>query len=90
MYTYFVKTKKMPLELLLDLMSKKVSDCFPIKDSQIRVGNEASIVIIDLEQKFIVDSSEFLSKGKSSIFEGKTLYGVIEKTISKGEIVYEK
>lgn len=54
------------------------------------MGNEASIVIIDLEQKFIVDSSEFLSKGKSSIFEGKTLYGVIEKTISKGEIVYEK
>lgn len=90
MYTYFVKTKKMPLELLLDLMSKKISDSFNINDNQIKVGNDASIVIIDLKQKFIVDSNKFLSKGKSSIFEGKTLYGVIEKTISKGEIVYEK
>ena len=80
----------MPLELLLDLMSKKISDSFNINDNQIKVGNDASIVIIDLKQKFIVDSNKFLSKGKSSIFEGKTLYGVIEKTISKGEIVYEK
>ena len=66
MYTYFVKTKKMPLELLLDLMSKKISDSFNINDNQIKVGNDASIVIIDLKQKFIVDSNKFLSKGKSS------------------------
>ena len=41
MYTYFVKTKKMPLELLLDLMSKKISDSFNINDNQIKVGNDA-------------------------------------------------
>jgi dihydroorotase-like cyclic amidohydrolase len=36
-----------------------------------------------------VAGGEFLSKGKITPFEGRTLQGRIVKTIRRGEIIYE-
>jgi dihydroorotase len=51
-------------------------------------GADADIAIINTENTFVVDSSRFLSKGKNSPFNGWTLKGTVEKTVSMGR-VYE-
>jgi dihydroorotase len=49
-------------------------------------GADADIAIINIQNEFIVDSSRFLSKGKNSPFNGWTLKGTVEKTISMGKV----
>ncbi len=88
-YTELVKTNKMSLERLLDCMSLNVANAFNIKTNEIVEKNECNLVIIDLEKEFIIDKDSFLSKGRNTPFDGKKCFGKIEKTIYKGEIVYE-
>jgi dihydroorotase len=46
-------------------------------------------VIFDPEQEWIVDTSEFESKGKNTPLEGTTLKGRVVATIVGGNLVYE-
>ena len=89
LYTYLVKQKKISLEKLLDMMSLNVSKAFGIESNQIKVGNSANLVVIDLEKEFIIDKNKFVSKGKNTPFNGYRCFGQIIMTISKGEIIYE-
>ena len=89
LYTYLVKQKKISLEKLLDMMSLNVSKAFGIESNQIKVGNSANLVVIDLEKEFIIDKNKFVSKGKNTPFNGYKCFGQIIMTVSKGEIVYE-
>lgn len=89
LYTYLVKEYGLPLTRLLDLMSKNVCKAFKIRSNEIIVGNNANLVVIDLDHKYVIDKNEFLSKGRNTPFDGKEVYGIIKKTIYNGKIVYE-
>ena len=80
MYTYFVKTGEITMEKLLDLM------CYnPRKRFNIPLGE--SYTVFDLDKKYKVDPSEFLSMGKATPFEGMELYGECLKTVKDGKII---
>ena len=53
-------------------------------------GERADIAVFDLEQEFTVDPDQFVSKGKSTPFEGMKLYGRTELTLCGGNIVYRR
>lgn len=89
MYTKLVLENKMSLEDVLYKMSGAVSDIFDVNSNEIRVGNEANLVVIDLDKEFVIDKNTFLSKGKNTPFDGWKVKGLINMTICKGEIVYE-
>lgn len=89
LYTRLVLENKMSLETLLYKMSGAISDIFDVNSNEIRVGNEANLVVIDLNKEFVIDKSSFLSKGKNTPFDGWKVKGLINMTICKGEIVYE-
>ncbi len=83
MYTHFVKTGLMTLEHLVKVMSEN-----PAKRFGIDLDGDYSVW--DLGKEFTVDTAEFLSKGKSTPFEGDKLFGVNLLTVCKGKIVYKK
>ena len=56
----------------------------------IRIGEPADLVVVDPERAFVVDPQTFASKGRSTPFEGRTLWGDILLTICDGRTVYRK
>jgi dihydroorotase len=76
------------LKQLIMKMSVTPSIIMGIKKGSLAMDSDADIAIINTENKFKVDSSRFLSKGKNSPFNKWTLKGTVEKTIAMGK-VYE-
>ena len=56
----------------------------------ISVGKKADFTIVDRNKEWIVNPDGFVSKGKSTPFEGMKLTGDILFTICDGKIVYNK
>ena len=52
-------------------------------------GTPADIVLFDPEQEWIVDTSEFESKGKNTPLAGTTLKGRVMATFASGSLVYQ-
>jgi len=76
------------LSQLIAAMTIIPSKIINIPKGVLSPGAEADIAIINTQKEVIVDSSRFLSKGKNSPFNGWTLKGTVETTISMGK-VYE-
>ena len=89
MYTYFVKTGKITLKKLMELLSVNANKRFNI-GSSIEIGVKANLTVFDLNEKYIVNPDDFLSMGKSTPFEGTEVYGKCKMTICNGNIVWEE
>ena len=89
MYTKFVKTGKMTLKQLIDCMSKKPATIFNLPYGTLEVGAVADITIIDLDKEMEIDSSQFLSKGKNTPFNGYNVSGWPVMTLVGGKVVYK-
>lgn len=85
-YTKLVKGKFISLQKLVQLMSTNPSKMMQLNKGQIIAGQQADLVITDLDKQFVINSDEFLSKGKNTPFNGKEVFGKIIYTISKGRI----
>jgi dihydroorotase len=51
-------------------------------------GAIADLIIVNPEQKWVVDVNQFVSKGKNSPLNGKTLQGKVLMTIYNGKMVF--
>ena len=54
----------------------------------LQTGARADIVILDLDRKWKVDSSQFLSKGRNTPFEGYQFKGKVMATLVAGNTAY--
>lgn len=88
MYTYFVKTNKIRLEKLIDLFSTNANKRFNIGGS-IEIGKKANLTVFDLNEKYTVNTDDFLSMGKSTPFENFEVYGKCKMTICNGKVAWE-
>lgn len=89
-YTYLVRSGEITLKRLSELMTDNPAKIMNIPYGELKVGGLADITLVDLDEKYTVDSSEFFSKGKNTPFEGKELYGRVKTTVVNGEIKYDK
>ena len=81
---------KISLEKIAEKMSHAVADCFQInKRGYIREGYYADLVLVDLNNSWIVDKSNILYKCGWSPFEGYTFHSKVTHTIINGNLVYE-
>ena len=55
----------------------------------LRPGSEADVTIFDPEAEWVVDTEQFVSKGKNSPLHGATLKGRVMTTVVGGEVVFE-
>ncbi len=83
LYTKLVKTGVLSEDRLLELLVYAPRERFslPMTDS---------FSVWDLNEEFVVDPDEFLSKGRATPFVGMLLSGVNHLTVHDGKIVYEK
>lgn len=88
-YTELVRGQVLTLPELCALMTEKPAAIIGRK-AVIAEGERADIAVFDLEQEFTVDPDQFVSKGKSTPFEGMKLYGRTELTLCGGNIVYRR
>ena len=88
-YTKLVKGGEISLEKLVDLMSQNPSKRFGL-DIEINQGKTANLCVFDLETEYKISSQEFYSKGKSTPFDGMSVYGKCLMNFTDGKLVYQK
>ena len=54
----------------------------------LQVGAPGDVTVFDPNEKWIVDSNQFASKGKNTPLDGSTLTGKVKLTIVQGKIQY--
>ena len=81
MYTHFVKTGIITLEKLIELMSLN-----PRKRFNIPVTED--FCVFDLSEEYVINSDEFLSKGRATPFENEKVFGRCLYTVVNNQVVY--
>lgn len=87
-YTELVRGGYLSLSELVEKMSVNPAKVLGIPKGCLTEGSAADLVIAELDTEYAIDSREFVSKGKNTPFDGKRVYGRIEKTMVDGEWVY--
>lgn len=70
-------------------MSYNPAKVLGIEKGTLNVGAAADITIINPEAEYIINSDEFLSKGKNTPFNGYKAKGMVVRTIVNGKTVYK-
>ena len=81
LYTKLVLKNKVKLEKLIETMCINPRKIFGLNGGSIEKGQEASLCILDLNEKWQINSEKFLSKGKSTPFDMVNVYGQNKITI---------
>ncbi len=87
-YTYLVKAGVLTLEQLADRMSAAPARILGLEGGALAEGAAADIMLADLNAKYVIDSKEFVSKGKNTPFNGTEVYGKVCCTIVDGDVKY--
>lgn len=88
MYTHFVKTGIISMEMLMKLMHDNAKARFGI-GSEIEVGKKADFALFDVNAKYTVVPEEFATMGRFTPFDGMEMYGKCVMTMFDGKIVYK-
>ncbi|MBR2498952.1 MAG: dihydroorotase [Clostridia bacterium] len=86
-YTKLVKTGEITLEKVIELMSVNPAKRFGV-ENEIEDGRVANLAVFDLSEEYVIDREKFLSKGKSTPFDGYKVYGKCLMNICEGRVVY--
>ncbi len=81
LYTELVKKGIITLEKLTQLLSENPKKRF-------KIDNKNGFSVWALDEKYKIDPNDFLSKGRSTPFEGKEVYGRCMLTVFDNKIVY--
>ena len=88
-YTHLVRKGVITLEKLIALMSENPRRIFRLGGAM-RVGERADIAVFDVREPYKIDTTEFLSMGKATPFEGEEVYGRCMLTLFGGEKVWKE
>ena len=82
MYTHFVRTGRMTLERLLELLVYNPRRRFGLEE------NGFSVWTVD--EEYTIDPRDFVSKGKSTPFKGEKVFGKCILTVCDGKVVWKE
>lgn len=86
--THLVRKGVITLERLVELMSINPRKVFRIEGG-LNVGDRADITLLDTERTWKVDSNNFYSMGKITMFDQREMVGDVVMTLHRGKIVYD-
>lgn len=89
-YSVLVYGGQISLQKLSQLMSANAAKLLQLNKGKLCAGFDADIVIVDTDEKWVVDSAYFKSKGRATPFEGVTLTGKVKATFVGGKNVYSE
>lgn len=86
-YTKLVMAGIISPERMIELMAEAPRRIFAL-GGDLAAGEKADIAVFDLDNEFTVDPATFLSKGRSTPFEGWRLHGQTILTLVDGRTAY--
>jgi len=86
----FVRTGMLSPARLVEVFSVNPSRILKLKHGTLARGEPAHITILDPELRWEVRSSEFLSRGRNTPYEGWQLQGGPVATLVRGEVVWQR
>lgn len=86
--TEFVQTGLMSLETLMQRIMVAPRKFLKL-ETELKVGEKADFVVFDPKAEDVINSNNFLSKGKAMPFEGKKVKGKILNTFYDGKLVFQ-
>ncbi len=89
-YTALVKSGVLTESELAAKMSANPASVLNLEGGKIAVGEVADFAIVDLNEEWTIDPSDFLSKGKNTPFTGTKVFGRVKYTVVDGEVKYEE
>ena len=75
---------------MAEKMSYNPAQVIGLDRGDIQPGKVADIVIFDPEETYVIDKSQFASKGRNTPFDGRKVTGKVKMTIVGGRISYEE
>ncbi|MYD50033.1 MAG: dihydroorotase [Dehalococcoidia bacterium] len=85
-----VHADAIPLPVIIEKLTAGPADFLGRTDlGTLRAGSEADVTIIDPNAEWVVEPSEFASKGKNTPLAGATLKGQVVATVFEGRVVYQ-
>ena len=87
--TYLYKAGVLTLNEIAEKMSYAPAQILGLDGGEIKEGGVADLTIADLDEEWVIEPENFVSKGKNNPFGGQKLYGVVTHTIVDGEIKYQ-
>ena len=89
LYSRLVKSGVFTLQQLVYWMSEAPAKRFGMqRKGVLKEGYASDMILVDLDEEYIINRHRFLSKGKNTPFDGKKVYGKIEYTIVDGAVAY--
>jgi len=86
-----VKHERLSITDVVRLMSKNPAEIFGLKGRGcLREGNNADLIVVDLDRKYKIDASKFHSKAKYSPFDGLSVEGKPVKTFVDGRLIMDE
>jgi dihydroorotase len=85
--TYLVKEGYLTINELVEKMAVNPANILGLNKGSLGINKPADIIVVDKDEKYIVDVSKFKSKGKNSPFNGFELQGRVYYTIANGKIL---
>lgn len=89
-YTHLVKGGVLTLGQLAERMSGAPARILGLEGSALKEGGVADIMLADLNEKYVIDSRKFVSKGKNTPFNGSEVYGRVKATIVDGKVRFSE
>lgn len=89
LYTDLVQTGILTLEKLVELLHTNPRKRFDI-GTPLEEGQPADLTVFDLRKQYKIYPDEFLSKGRSTPFAGKEVFGRCELTLCNSKIAYQR
>jgi dihydroorotase (multifunctional complex type) len=85
-----IKNKQLSITDLIRLMAEKPAEIFKLDNKgYLNEGKDADLTVINLKQKYKIDSSKFLSKAQYSPFDGWRVEGKPVKTFVEGKLIMD-
>ncbi|MDI6846855.1 MAG: dihydroorotase family protein [Candidatus Bathyarchaeia archaeon] len=86
-----VKRGRLSIANIVRLMSENPAEIFKLKGrGYLKEGNNADLVVVDLDKKYRIDATKFHSKAKYSPFDGWTVEGKPVKTFVNGQLIMDE
>ena len=86
---YLYKTGALTLSQIADKMSYQPAQILGLDGGEIAEGKAADFTLANIDEEWVVDSNQFVSKGKNTPFNGYKLSGVVKYTVVDGVIKYQ-
>jgi len=81
--------RKCDLSTVIDLLTRKPANILKLDRGTLSTGIHADIALIDPDESWTVDVSQFKSRSSNCPWAGQTLRGKVKKTLVSGRIVYD-